>query len=305
MLYFLKGSDNLKDCWYTWHDEKFSCDEYLYHYTTIEKACKILYYQSLRFSPVSNTNDTTESKVKLEFENNGNIEDFLRKKESIRKYMLSNNDFLQLLCFSMDENKSDEKKVYTKSNDMYFVDMAGRGFALPRMWAQYADNNSGVCLIINKRKFEDELNNNYNFLKVKYDKVEYKDTFDVFRMNSETIESLANSISEDETVINGYTFLDRNKEYVDYSFFTKGIDWINEKEFRYLISCQNKKNREVKKLYKYLDGVVVGEKIDSVCKWEIESLVQKLNDKNYNPTEREEEIVVKKISFEYNCSRLI
>ena len=53
--------------WNTWHDEHFDCDEYLYHYTSFEKTCKILFYNSLRFSTITRTNDTIEAKIKLKF----------------------------------------------------------------------------------------------------------------------------------------------------------------------------------------------------------------------------------------------
>ena len=44
---------------------KIDCEKYLYHYTSVEKASKILYYKTLRFLPIVNTNDTIESKVRL------------------------------------------------------------------------------------------------------------------------------------------------------------------------------------------------------------------------------------------------
>lgn len=55
----------MSDVWYTWHDTEFDCEKYLYHYTSVEKASKILYYKTLRFLPIVNTNDTIESKVRL------------------------------------------------------------------------------------------------------------------------------------------------------------------------------------------------------------------------------------------------
>lgn len=299
----------MDEVWSTWHDEKFNCSKYLYHYTNIEKACKILFHKNLRFSFLSKTNDTAESKIKLEFMNDGKIENFIQKTEIIRNYMKNHNEFLQLLCFSMDEERIEDKKVFTKKDDKFFVDMSGRGFALPRMWAQYADNNCGVCLIINKENFESELARNYGILKIYYNKVFYKDAFASFSMPVETIDNLSHSIKEDSaSTVSGYRFLKEHPDFVKYSYFTKYMDWMNEKEYRYLISSDNKNAKEIKNIYRYLEGVVVGEKIDSVDEWLIYSLVEKLNKQIIDCDNKEQiekkKIEVKKICFDYNCINL-
>ena len=46
----------------TLFDPEYSSDLFLYHYTSFKNACKILYSNSLKFSSLSNTNDTNESK---------------------------------------------------------------------------------------------------------------------------------------------------------------------------------------------------------------------------------------------------
>lgn len=277
-----------KNVWCTWHDVQFDCEKYLYHYTSVEKACKILYYESLRFSPIIKTNDTVEAKVKIDFNGTG-IKDFKIKQKKINEYMLKYNEYLQLLCFCKDEER--KNPIYNKKDDMYFVDMMGRGFSLPRMWAQYADNNKGVCLIIDKSLFEQEFGRNMEV--IMQDSVQYKNLFSAFDMDSETIEALYESVSDDdETTMTGYIFLKRHLDYVRYSFFTKFLDWENENEYRYLIGSDNKKAKEVRNLAKYLKGIVIGEKIEDVDKWTIEKMAEKYDCK------------VKKIFFEYNCCRL-
>ena len=104
-----------------------------------------------------NTNDTVEAKVKINFTGN-DVKDFTKKQQKINRYMQSFTEYMQLLCFCKDHEK--KEPIYDKDNDMYFVDMMGRGFSLPRMWAQYADNNKGVCLIIDKDAFEKEFSRN-------------------------------------------------------------------------------------------------------------------------------------------------
>ena len=93
--------------------------------------------------------------------------------------MKKQNEHMQLLCFSMDKEKQVVYKgiAYTKEDERFFIDMSGRGFALPRMWSQYADNNCGVCLVIDKGKFENELAKRYDIVKIHCGRVDYQDEY--------------------------------------------------------------------------------------------------------------------------------
>ena len=282
-----------EDVWYTWHDKKFDSGKYLYHYTDAEKASKILYNKSLRFSPIINTNDTLESKVKISFKNDRGIKDYNKKTLKIKEYMQKYSRLLQLLCFCKDQKKTQKttSHIYTKEDDLYAVDMAGRGFSLPRMWAQYADNNKGVCFIINKEKFDKELDDRVMIILA--EDVRYKSTFDTFSMDAEMMDRLYENINRDEnTTMTGHIFLNNHIQYVKYSFFTKFLDWKNENEFRYLIANDNENAIEIKKIDEYLEGVVLGENIDKVQEWIIRQL------------SKECKCDVKKICFDYNGCRL-
>lgn len=280
-----------KDVWNTWHDKSFDCNKYLYHYTSVEKARKILYNGTLRFSPIIYTNDTVEAKVKIQFTGH-DIKDYDKKRKKINEYMLKYNKYLQLLCFCKDKKRGNGRNtICTKENEMYYVDMTGRGFSLPRMWAQYADNNKGVCLIVNKAKFEKKFPNNLRL--ILEESVQYKDYFTPFSMSGEVLEGLYEAICDDgDTTMTGLLFADKHLEYIRYSFFTKFLDWKNENEYRYLIASDNTKFKEIKNLSKYIEGIVVGEKMEDIDKWTIVQLAKR----NY--------CEVKQIEFAYNCCRL-
>lgn len=125
---------------------QFDPDEYLYHYTTFETAIKILYSDKFRFSPLSKTNDTTEQKLRIRYA--FEVQEEQRENISIfEKYWLNWTTNSKLLCFSQDRSKS----LSGKFNNRF--DVSGRGFALPRMWAQYAGKNSGVCFVVRKKPF--------------------------------------------------------------------------------------------------------------------------------------------------------
>ena len=122
--------------------------KYLYHYTSVEKAFKILYYKTLQFANITTTNDIFEQKPKLSFdETDLNTFDMVR---TIQKYFLKEQNRVRILCFSQDYEK--DINMDNLSRDQRRANVIGRGFALPRMWAQYSSNNEGVCLIINKDK---------------------------------------------------------------------------------------------------------------------------------------------------------
>ena len=49
----------------TMHDTNYKVGSYLYHYSSFEKATKILFNDNLRFSNIYHLNDTTEYKPKI------------------------------------------------------------------------------------------------------------------------------------------------------------------------------------------------------------------------------------------------
>lgn len=281
----------MKDTWFTWHDRKFDCNKYLYHYTSVEKAIKILFNGTLRFAPITKTNDILESKVKIHFSNIRYVKDFYTKAAKIREYMKNYNHSLQLLCFYKDQDRDKHNyQIYTKENDLYAVDMTGRGFSFPRMWAQYGDNNTGVCFVINKQDFETELKLT-NMELIYDDNVQYKSVFDVFDMEGEEFENFYDAIQK-ETAGQEKVCFPNHMEYIRYSFFTKHLDWNNENEYRYLIYSSKQEINELCNLNKFLSGIVLGENIDSVQEWIIQKLAEQYK---YD---------IKKMSFNCNCCRL-
>ena len=83
----------------------FDYNKYLYHYTGIEKAIKILYSSKLRFSEIQQTNDTSESKIRIIYINkNGEIMDENNEKiKKVNDYFRKYHDIVRLLCFSLDQ----------------------------------------------------------------------------------------------------------------------------------------------------------------------------------------------------------
>lgn len=242
---------------------KIDRNKYLYHYTSIEKAFKILYYKKLRFSPITATNDIFEQKAKLLFNNYDS--DTHKKITKIRNYFDDQRNRVRILCFSQDnqevlDNPSDFPEDYRNAN------VIGRGLALPRMWAQYSANNSGVCFIFNKQKLINSIKaQGLIFLA---NKVQYVDNYANEQLKKEDIQQLYKKIDLEYSNV----FLDmirKNNDFLNYNFFTKLNDWESENEYRimtYVCEKDSNTNVEIDELYKFLEGVVVGQNIaDENC----------------------------------------
>lgn len=113
-------------------------ENYLFHYTRTTTALNsIIPSNTIRFSPLTETNDLEESR---RFEDLHLIHDGTDQTSSMNVLM----EAIRVLpcryrsasfCMSRLSNPHDNL-----TNDRY-------GFSFPRMWATYGDNHNGICLI--------------------------------------------------------------------------------------------------------------------------------------------------------------
>ena len=285
----LKNSELTRDAdmnlWLSPIDPQFNDDMFLYHYTNFETACKILYSESLRFSSLSKTNDTVEAKLKIKTKN---AADEKTLKDIIEIFERINKSNIQLLCFSKDYIDSKIKK----SAKTITGDLSGRGFALPRMWAQYGENNNGVCFIINKQKFINKINNTKRLKKkvLHNDDVKYKSVFIPYIIESDEINELKDYFSNPDDKILNYGFFIDNEEFIKYNYFNKSTDWIQEREYRFL--AYDDSPLFIGNLKEYLVGIVIGEKMEDV------------NEKIMHNLSKCVCKEIKKIKFNYNGCKL-
>lgn len=220
--------------------KNYSQDKYLYHYTKTSTVLDyILPYRRLLINSLSKTNDPREYKYRL-FNIHSNISfghnGFININDTANEII---NNHCKTLAFSCDTNWSSQTNYY-------------RGYMHPRMWAQYANKHTGVCLIIDRKKAIDSFLKLNNFGNLFYGEVTYynrpesrKENFDSDTMHLQ--DSTEESIFEH--------LLKHYKEL----FFKKNIDWKDEAEFRFFI-LQNLNNSDDI----YLDitdaicGIVIG-----------------------------------------------
>jgi len=255
--------------WGTLFTNDFNLDQYLYHYTSVEKAIKIIFSKELWFSKISRTNDPTESKLRIQFKTDDSAtllsED--NRTSVVRKYLTQHNDDIRLLCFSKDIAIPEDELAFAiathrnHAKDKYF-DISGRGFALPRMWAQYASNHEGVCFIINKKKFDEKLE---SIAYVRQQAVEYENFLTCYEIRETQLSQLYKKVNNYKN--GSLSFLDlvnRDEHFIKYNYFTKQKDWQNEREYRYiaLVNGGEESNIKIQDLFDYVEAIVVGEKID-------------------------------------------
>ena len=233
---------------------KVDPQKYLYHYTSISKAMKILYYETLRFSPITNTNDIFEQKPKLMFDDSiYDDPELLKAEKNIENYFQENRNRVKILCFSRDNQSVNANNSLTK--DMQLANVIGRGFALPRMWAQYAENNEGVCLIINMKKLISKLNaEGFKFIDKK---VNYSSSYSSFKINAQEITELSKSIDNKVTDVMA-DLICNNSKYVKYNYFYKLNDWATENEYRIIILTNEDNSVKIPKIFDFIEGIVIG-----------------------------------------------
>ena len=248
--------------------------KYLCHYTKSETAKLIIKNMTLKFGKIKSSNDPIEIKKPYvvfsstdEEETNNTIE------FQVKSYL---NETLQFICFSIGtiENINCNILTYNKIRDFMddedtiedaFLDELSKRppYYLPRSWAQYGENNKGVCLIFNKDKLTKQIQKQTHLLYyLKHKKIKY---IDILR---------SDLLSDLDFVFSDYEFLDEPhknvKEVVnktlksksDFIYFTKDIYWRDEREYRFLLwnmsENDNYENVFIKIDNESLIGVVLG-----------------------------------------------
>jgi len=170
-------------------------DGLLYHFTKAESLFKILENMTLKLSPFNDDlNDLNEIDLNCYY-----TDSILNL--SHKRYV---KEHCRLTCFCQNYKVSDSPFVEGDYNH-------------PRMWAQYADNNKGVCIIIDEDKF---LEINEEILQDKFytfENIEYKPYLYDKTVNSSLYENSFNFVSK----------------YYKHIFFRKHTDWREECERRF------------------------------------------------------------------------
>ena len=202
-------------------------DDIIYHYTKASTAIDfILFNNQLRFNKAMMSIDPIESKkARRGTVYYSNIDG--RESEShyadineIHNYVDDMEDQFNLICFCQNHMGEDfASKNYIspfKGHEELF------GFTKLRMWDQYADKFSGVCIAFSKEKI---LSLNQNLELINGD-VQYL-TFDKLY-----IEKVSNIQGDHLKAVGKEHYMKQLKTTIKQSFFFKNIDYSGEHEYR-------------------------------------------------------------------------
>jgi hypothetical protein len=217
--------------------------KYIYHYTTLPTALeKILPHGTIRLSPFERTNDPRESKYWIfgmgGLFGEGKLNEFALKLSIRLKYS-------KVLCLTQDDFNTEQRYMYSC-----------KGFARPRMWAQYAENHKGVCLIFDRDELEQSVDKQIGTQSIIFKgSVHYTDIpygiLDVVRLPD-------NYDSNLEIQINNHI-----QKYNTELYFTKNLDWKDEFEYRIVYLGKDESPMDVD-FQNSLKGLVVGDDFPKV-----------------------------------------
>lgn len=258
--------------------------EYLCHYTKRETAELIIKDMSLKFGKVKKSNDPIETKRPIVAPScdidirktakilESQIDSYSDKIKTLESPLyLDLDNMVQHICFSIGNIKNvmmyeDGLPNYSEEINLeddiieyvFSLDKFSKRppYYLPRMWAQYGDNNEGVCLIFNKEKLIEQIQNQINSLYyLKHRKVRYRDLLkDHINPNFK--------IFDDETKNTKKFIIEDLENRSEDIYFTKDIDWRDEQEYKFLLWNKFENDNEndvfIKIDNESLIGVVLG-----------------------------------------------
>lgn len=230
-----------------------SSDSYLYHYTSTDVALEyIIANHTLQFSSYVGTNDPKESKSwEFDLGTNGGTDLGKYKMSEMSGWLsVALKGEAKIACFSMDSKG-------LSGNHMQ--DIFRRGFSKPRMWAQYADKHAGVCLVFDRKRLNE-------LVEERFSSEHLVLSGPVTYTNREVIRNLYNpddqqytiNLDHLETVGQERYVMDHLNTHYKRLFFEKMEDWRDESEWRIVVFSKNNENL-------YLDykdalvGIVFGE----------------------------------------------
>jgi|SRR5579871_882527 len=198
-----------------------SPDQFLYHYTRSSTVIEhILPHMRLRFSKFSQTNDPRENK-KMGFGLALPTEQMTGFDVRSFQNLVTENlqERVRILCLT-----ADSVQLATGNKDDY-----ERGFCHSRMWAQYADRHTGMCLMLDASVLKQEIERSLSSLYAVYSgRVHYHNVHP---------DGTAFNMSLHGVVVDQYEAKIREHihEKREALWFTKLKDWSDEQEFRWVL----------------------------------------------------------------------
>lgn len=215
--------------------EVYNLDDTIYHYTSYEAALKILESNGLWLSERKNSRDPIENNKPFVAFSSYNAQQDLKHLEIEKKEanVYINSKYAEAkqlsFCKSTFSNHTRQNKI-----DSF-------GFIKPRMWEQYGDNYTGVCLAFSLSKIMQNLSLDMIGRKVEY-------------MTYEHLNFNFHSINVGQLTDMNMFYRKIDKRINDY-LCCKHVDYSGECEFRVL--SFTKKEKDILNISECLVGIVL------------------------------------------------
>jgi hypothetical protein len=239
----------------------------LVHYTNKETALEhILYEKQIRFGLLGKTNDPKETKgwyhtLVYFVNNNGETPNrFISFPHS--EYEMVNEVMMKewkVFCLTKHGKNRGENN---------FQDLFSKAYCHPRLWADYGCEHTGVCLIFNGKKLNENIHNNLsNEYRVFNGSVEYNNQKAIWQPHMDIPKDHDLGLEE----IRNYFFTNYKE-----SFLKKTTDWKSEHEYRWLV--HDKKTDPIYiPIAGAISGVIVGPDFPKVYETTLIMLCKELN----------------------------
>jgi hypothetical protein len=249
----------------------------VYHYTKLQIALeRILLDKTILLREITHTNDPRESKKRFYSDLSwGNLNNSHGSLE-IEDQKITGEWRVFCTCCSYHPPSNFIKEYFVAQRENRLGDHHKYGMSYSRMWAQYAENHSGICLIFDGQQLHNNIetmfkNNDY---KIRHGFVRYD--YDLSVRNLPPAPDLAINDSDHDDRLRHY----QDKYHVDY-FLYKSKEWQAEHEFRWLVHSKDQTEEMKVPIEKAIKAVVLGVDCSSVYEPSIQALCDKLGIQMY------------------------
>jgi hypothetical protein len=212
--------------------DRVRADELICHYTRADTALEILHSKMIRLNVLAAVNDPRET-VSRRFE----MSEYVGSDATCEQRQADD-----WLIEQLDELFTRDVKIFCATRDSQVgadVPRRLRGFARPRMWAQYGDRHRGACLVFDREKLTSSLvraSKDFGVPHLLAD-VRYDATSLEAGRGSLTIErdQFASVLSARSDAGLRETWIEHAEKHQHGLFFNKHEDWEAESEWRFVM----------------------------------------------------------------------